>query len=114
VRRVAPRDRPAFAGPAPDPLPWLAAFRLQVAARSPRLAECFVGAPRPGALKWSAAVEPRAGRVSDPSLEPTLSTEALTPTQRACALAVLSDPAYRLDAGSGPSTPSRVSLVIEF
>lgn len=112
--RVPRRDRAAFAGVVPEQLPWLAAFRLQVAARSPRLAECFLGASRPGALKWTAAVEPQHGRVSDPTLEPTLSSDALTRVQRACVLAALSEPPYQLDAGEAPSTPSRVGMVIEF
>lgn len=111
---VKRRDRPRFQVVAPEPLPWLAAFRLQVAARSPRLAECFTGADRPGALKWTAAVEPTHGRVSDPTLEPTLSSIELTQAQRACVLAVLATPAYTLDAGDSPSTPSRIGLVIEF
>lgn len=112
--RVARRDRPDYANVAPEPLPWLASFRLQVAARSPRLAECFVGASRPGALKWTAAVEPSRGRVSDQTLEPTLSSDALTSTQRDCVLDALSEPPYRLEAGEARSTPSRVALVIEF
>ena len=28
----------------PEPLSWIGSFRMQVAARSPRLAECFEGA----------------------------------------------------------------------
>jgi hypothetical protein len=112
--RVARKDRPRFESAAPEPLPWLAAFRLQVAARSPRLAECFAGASRPGALKWTAAVEPRHGRVSDHAVEPTLSSDELTATQRACVLAVLTEPPYRLEAETSPSTPSRVGMVIEF
>lgn len=112
--RIARRDRPAFEVNAPEPLPWLAAFRLQVAARSPRLAECFVGAARPGALKWTVGVEPRAGLVSDATLEPTLASDAITPAQRACVLDVLAAPAYELDAGAAPATPARVAMVIEF
>lgn len=112
--RVARKARPRFENVAAEPLPWLAAFRLQVAARSPRLAECFAGAARPGALKWTAAVEPRHGRVSDHAVEPTLSSDELTGAQRACVVAVLSEPAYRLVSEGSPSTPSRVGMVIEF
>ena len=112
--KVAKKKRPRFPSPAPEPLPWLAAFRLQVAARSPRLAECFTGADRPGALKWTTAVEPRDGRVSDHTFEPTLASGDLTSAQRACVVAVLSEPTYRLDAGTAPSTPPRVAMVIEF
>ena len=114
VAPVARKARPRFESKAPEPLPWLASFRLQVAARSPRLAECFAGAARPGALKWTAAVEPRHGHVSDHTVEPTLSSDELTGTQRACVLAVLSAPPYQLEADAPPSTPSRVGMVIEF
>lgn len=112
--RVNKTSRPAYPVAAPAALPWLGAFRLQVAARSPRLAACFVGAPRPGTLKWSAAVEPVHGVVSDHSLEPTLSSEALSQEQRSCVLGVLSDPPYKLDGGDARATPSRVGIAIEF
>ena len=112
--RLARRDRPPFASPTPTPLGWLEAFRLQVAARSPRLAACYDGAARPGALKWTAAVEPVGGRVSDPTLEPTLSSDTLTSAQRTCVLAVLADPPYRLDGTDAASTPSRVGRGVEF
>ena len=112
--RIERRDRPEFGSAPPKPLPWIASFRLQVAARGPRLAECFVGAQRPGALKWTASVEPDSGRVSDSVLEPTRESDALTSGQRACVLEVLSDPAYRLQTGEARSTPSRVGIAIEF
>jgi hypothetical protein len=111
--RVAPRPRPAFEPPRADELPWLAGFRMQVAARSPRLASCFVGVERPGSLKWTALVEPVSGRVSDHTLEPTLSSDPLTPPQRACVLGALSEPPYRLQADAR-ATPSRVGMAIEF
>lgn len=114
VGRVARVDRPEFRSEVPGPIPWVASFRLQVAARSPRLAECFVGAHRPGTLKWTAAVEPGAGRVSDMTLEPTLLSDELTRPQRVCVLGVLSDPPYELPDGGERSTPSRVGMVIEF
>ncbi len=112
--RIQPTRRPAFDNEALDPLPWLAAYRLQVAARSPRLAECFVGAPNPGTLEWTASVEPSLGRVSDQRLEPTLLSDELTRRQRSCAFAVLSDPPYLLDSAGERATPARVSMVIEF
>ena len=115
--RVSRRPRAAYTPEAPEALPWITALRLQVAARSPRLAACFVGTARPGALKWTAAVDPTVGRVSDQSLEPTLSSDPLSKAQRDCALDVLSTPEYRLEAGTGSaarSTPARVGLVIEF
>jgi len=87
---------------------------MQVAARSPRLAQCFVGAQQPGRLKWSLSVEPHSGRVSDPVIEPMLLTDDLSRKERACVVEVLSDPPYDLQTGDEPSTPSRVGLVIEF
>lgn len=112
--KVRHRPRPAFELPAPAALPWLAAFRLQVVARSPRLAQCFVGADRPGALKWTGLVSPADGRVSDQSVESTLGGLALSSAHKACVTAVIQDPLYELEPGTAPSTPSRVSLVIEF
>ena len=112
--RVGHRGRPEFVSDALDPLPWLAAYQLQVSARSPRLAQCFVGAQRPGTLKWTASVEPSQGVVSDQTLEPTLLSDALTQQQRSCVLGVLSDPPYQLESDDERSTPVRVGMVIEF
>ncbi len=108
--RVAPVPRPAFPEVKPEPVPWLASFRMQVAARSTRLSECFVGTTRPGVLRWTALVEPETGRVTDHELEPVLKSEQLTGRQRDCVLRVLEEPAYRID-GEGAS---RVGMVIEF
>ncbi|HHO52265.1 MAG TPA: hypothetical protein ENK18_15670 [Deltaproteobacteria bacterium] len=108
------RDRPSFETEPSDPLPWIASFRSQVAARSPRLAACFVGAQRPGRLRWTASVEPSLGRVSEHTLEPTLLSEALTKAQRACVIDVLSEPPYRLTVETARATPPRIGLVIEF
>lgn len=112
--RIGRIDRPEYKNEAPDPLPWLAAFRLQVAARAPRLAQCFVGVERPGALKWTTSVEPASGRVSDHTLEPAFESAPLTTEQRACVLGVLTDPPYRLEIGAERSTPPRVAVAIEF
>ena len=111
--RVPRRPRPTFDAPPPDDRPWLGAFRLQVTARAPRLAACFRGVERPGTLKWSAEVVPASGRVSEHALEPTLGSDPLTPAQRECLIAVLSDPPYAL-AADERSTPSRVGVVLEF
>ncbi len=114
--RVAPVervDRPEYRSELPEPLPWLDAFRMQVAARSPRLGQCFIGAERPGRLRWTASVEPLEGSVSEHQLEPMLQGDALTQKQRTCAIGVLSDPPYTLE-GPGRSTPSLLSMVIEF
>lgn len=113
--KVRKRSRPGYAPTAPGPLPWLDALRLQVAARGPRLAACFTGASRPGALRWTASVDPGQGLVSDQGLEPVLDTDPLTREQRDCALGVLAEPPYRLiPDGAEPSTPARVGLVVEF
>lgn len=112
--QIARKDRPEFGVAPPAPLPWLAAFRLQVSARSPRLATCFIGAERPGRLEWTTTVDRAVGVVSDHSLEPMLATQDLRAEERDCVLSVLSEPHYLLVAPEGPATPSRVSVVIEF
>lgn len=113
-RRMSRRDRAALRTQAPSTPPWLASFRMQVAARSLRLARCFVGADRPGRLRWTTTVEPSYGAVSEHVIEPTLQGDALTAGERACALAALGTPPYRLEGGDARTTPSRVSLVLEF
>lgn len=112
VPEMATVPRPAFRPAPPSTVPWVRALRMQVAARSPRLAECFEGADRPGQLRWSATVEPGSGAVSDHRLEPMLHTSALARDERDCVVAVLTDPPYRLDAEG--SEPSRVGIVLEF
>jgi len=112
--RIPPQPRPAYRNPAPPPIPWLADLRLQVAGRSDRLAACFVGAERPGALKWTASVQPEDGRVAEAEVQPMLGGESLTAAQRDCVQQVLAEPPYRLDHDGERSTPPRVSLVIEF
>ena len=112
--RIQRRDRPSFENELLAPLPWLAAYRMQVSARSHRLAECFVGAQRPGTLKWTASVEPGRGHVTEQTLEPTLQSDELTRQQRLCAFEVLSNPAYQLESRDERSTPIRVGMVIEF
>ena len=93
---------------------WLEDFRLQVAARSPRLAACFKGESRPGALRWTASVNPESGGVSDHELEPVGASQAPGGEQRQCVLQALSSPAYRLKESQAQSLPTRVSLVLEF
>lgn len=108
------RPRPAFVIPSPPATPWVDALRVQVAARGPRLAACFEGVARPGVLRWTAAVNPADGAVSESALDVGTVGAALTAAQRACVLAVLADPPFRLDAASAPSTPVRVAMVLEF
>jgi len=111
VRR---RGRPSAPPVAAGPLPWLEAFQLQVAARSPRLAACFEGAASPGTLKWTALVEPASGRVTDQKVETMLGSAPLSRDQRNCVLEVLARPGYDLGETAARATPTRVSLVIEF
>ena len=112
--RIKRQDRPEYKTAKPATLNWLDEFRMQVAARSPRLAKCFVGVQQPGQLKWSTSVEPDKGRVSAHSLEPMLQTIPLNREEKACVLGVLEDPPYKLETGDEPATPSRVGLVLEF
>ena len=112
--RIATTPRPTMTTEGVAPPLWLTALRIQVAARSPRLAECFEGTTRPGTLRWSVAVDPDHGVVSDPEVEPTLAGQELSHAQRRCVLGVLSDPPYQLATGDQPATPARVALVIEF
>lgn len=92
---------------------WLDEFRLQVSARSPRLASCFTGTDRPGALRWNVALNPETGAVSDQILEPLGATD-LSETQQACLRTALASPKYRITAEDRLSVPSRVSLMLEF
>ncbi|MHB8874296.1 MAG: hypothetical protein ACYC8T_11465 [Myxococcaceae bacterium] len=96
-------------------LTWLDEFRMQVAARSPKLSDCFHGAERPGALRWTTALNVVSGQVSNHELEPVGGT-GLSQNQRECLLGTLSQPRYlireRPDGGS--STLSRVSIMLEF
>jgi len=112
--RVPRKDRPALPTPAPEPLPWLASFEMQVSARGPRLAACFEGTRHPGALRWSAIVEAGSGTVSDHVLDPVLDADPPDARQRACLIEVLSTPRYNLSPLDDRSTPPKVSLVIEF
>lgn len=114
VPRLAPRPRPRFPALEPPEVPWLEAFRLQVAARGPRLAACFVGADHPGTLRWTAAVEPLSGRVSRAEVVPLLDSAALSRAQEACVLGVLADPVYRLEGGGDQGAPTKLSIVLEF
>lgn len=112
--RISRRDRPAYESTDLPPLPWLDEFRLQVAARSPRLAQCFVGVTEPGTLKWTVSVEPISGKVSDHDIEPMLQGAPITSQQKACLIAALSEPVYRLQSEQERPTPSRIGMVIEF
>ncbi len=111
--RLASSKRPGYdTGNQPTPA-WLDDFRLQVAARSPRLALCFTGADRPGALRWNVALNPESGAVSDHLFEPVGPAD-LTTAQRDCLKKVLSNPSFHVAEADRRSVPPRVSLVIEF
>jgi len=106
--------RAGFDVDAQPPPPWLAQFRLQVAARSPRLAACFNGAERPGALRWSALVHARSGRVTESEVEPVFRGVTLEDKQLDCLIKGLSGQPYVLDDPDPEAAPRRVSLIFEF
>jgi hypothetical protein len=93
---------------------WLDDFRLQVAARSGRLAQCFTGNDRPGTLRWTTSVNPENGSVSQHEIEAVGNGAELQGKQRECVVKVLSNPAYKLGEESKRGLPDRISLVIEF
>ena len=118
---AAPVQRGDLATKARSAPAWLEELRTQVSARSPRLAHCFNGADRPGALRWTASVNPASGWVSEHELEPVgqAGSVALSKAQRDCLVLGLSSPAYRISkAAQGAQQtavlPERISLVIEF
>lgn len=112
--QIASQARAGYRGPDRDSPAWIDEFRLQVSARSPRLAQCFTGSDRPGSLRWTASVNPRSGAVSDHELEPVGAGAELRREQRECVVRTLSSPPYRLTTLQETSLPQRVSLVIEF
>lgn len=109
--RVQTKPRAIYAPTSAGPALWLSALRMQVAARSPRLARCFEGQGEPGTLTWTTRLDPGTGIASDHAFEPR-SGGALSADVRACLTAVLSAPAFEL--GSAEGARARVSLVIEF
>ncbi|MBL8918689.1 MAG: hypothetical protein JNJ54_07525 [Myxococcaceae bacterium] len=109
-----PVARPAFDPPARPPAEWVDEFRLQVAARSPRLAACFIGSNRPGALRWTTLVSLQTGAVGEHDFESMGVAADLTRGQLDCLQAVLSKPEYLLKDAPAGGLPERVSLVLEF
>ena len=111
---LSPLERPRLQVAVPPSPDWLDAFRMQVLARGPRLAQCFEGQARPGALRWTCALVPSTGMTSDHTFEPLGggSLEGREP----CMRDVLSRPPLQRVAmpGADATTPVRVSLVIEF
>ncbi len=107
-------NRGAFGVAAPPPPTWIDEFQIQVAARSTRLAECFKGVERPGALRWAASVNGKSGAATDHEFELIGSVDDLTAEQRECLIKVLSYPPYKLTAPEKEALPNRVGMVIEF
>jgi hypothetical protein len=113
--KVASMPRADFDVNAQKPPAWLEELRLQVAARSPRLAQCFANAEVPGALRWTASVNPGTGEVSDSVLEGNTLSVVITGTQRGCLMNVLHAPPFKLTPeGTGDALTKRVSLLVEF
>lgn len=109
-----PVERPAFDTPDRPPAEWVDEFRLQVAARSPRLAACFNGATRPGALRWTTLVSLKTGAVGEHDFESMGLSADLSRSQLECLQRVLSKPEYHLTDAPTEGLPERVSLVLEF
>jgi len=109
-----PVERPDFDTPSRLPAPWVDAFRLQVAARSPRLSACFIGTNRPGALRWTTLVSLQTGAVGNHEFDSMGPAADLTRAQLDCLADVLSKPGYRLTGATPEGLPERVSLVLEF
>ena len=112
--QVPQRPRAIYEASPQAPAGWLQELRLQVAARSPRLAECFTGAQGPGALRWAASLNPESGVVSDHELVVVGTGEQLPRAQRECLIKVLSTPRYWLVGAPAGTAPDRVGMVIEF
>lgn len=112
--KLATQKRPGYtldARPGPD---WLDDFRLQVAARSPRLAQCFNGSERGGTLRWTTSVDAKTGVVSDHDFEPLGASANMGGKQATCVAHALSDPPYLLKNPPPDALPNRVSLILEF
>ena len=112
--RTEPQPRGGFEAEARAAPNWLDDFRLQVAARSARLARCFTGAEKPGALRWTTSVNPDSGAVADHEIEPLGPGAELQGEQRQCVVQALANPAYKLAESQKQALPDRISLVIEF
>lgn len=109
-----PIERPDFDAPGRLQAKWVDAFRLQVAARSPRLSSCFNGTDRPGALRWTTLVSRETGSVGSHDFEPMGTGGGLSKAQLDCLTEVLSKPGYSLDGEMVAGLPERVSMVLEF
>jgi hypothetical protein len=115
ANKATPRLRARYQTESATEPAWVEAFRLQVAARSQRLSECFVGTSRPGAIRWTASITAETGAVFDHHIDPMPPGEDLSAEQQRCVVGVLAKPGYQklatIHAGALPET---VSLVLEF
>jgi len=116
---VAPlSERPELAKGVSNVPAWLQEFRIQVAARSPRLAQCFRGTSKPGALRFTTYLDAPTGVIADPLLEGIGGEAPINAKQHQCILGVLAFPRYRFSTLSiqeeRRALLDRVSLVIEF
>jgi len=111
-RRIRRRLRTRFVNSVPPEQKWLVAFRLQVAARGPRLAACLEDSPQAGAIRWTTRLSPAEGLATDHAFEPDAITAAITKQQKACLSRVLSKPRYTLP--EPPEDVANVSLILEF
>jgi hypothetical protein len=114
VARLEKQKRPGYTLEAREGPSWLDDFRLQVAARSPRLSECFNGSERSGTLRWSVSIDAKSGAVADHDFEPIGASADLTTEQLVCAASTLSQPPYLLKNAPVEALPNRVSLIVEF
>lgn len=112
--KVDKSDRGAMEIEPPPPPSWLGQFRLQVAARSPRLASCFEGNERPGALRWSALVHAKSGKVTESIIEPAFRGATLDAQQSKCLIDGLTASPYNLTEPGDQAAPRRVSIIFEF
>lgn len=113
--KATPRLRAQYKAESPSEPAWVEAFRLQVAARSQRLAECFVGTSKPGAIRWTASITSETGAVFDHHIAPVPPAEDLTAQQHGCVVGVLAKPGYqKLATTYAGALPETVSLVLEF
>jgi hypothetical protein len=111
---VPASERDTLAVEPTTPPTWLPQFRLQAAARSPRLAACFNGSEKPGALRWSALVHARSGRVSESVIEPVFRGVSINDAQTDCLIKGLTEPPFALDEPDPQAAARRVSLIFEF
>lgn len=109
-------DRGAYPGEPRAQASWVDDYRLQVAARSSRLSACFTGIDKPGAIRWTASLNPERGTVSDHDLEALAASSPIWKKERECLIQALSNPPYKLpaEAAEAEGLPKRMSIVIEF